>query len=225
MGESIFLTALFTVAAILEAVFALYILIANSKSYKNRAVAALLILFSINNVSVIGMFTTFTLDSARIFHWLLVATTYSIGPGIFLTSLLLLRPKLGKNRWVYASMLLLALFPFITATLDFFGISQLIVGSNLFFKSLIPGQYLGGFVEAGLLTGGLLRSFFLGMLIGFLIISLIYPSLFVAIRDRKKEPANSKMAWTLFAAVFFSTIVAGARNVIGPQETILLQNL
>ncbi|MEK6255723.1 MAG: GAF domain-containing protein [Chloroflexota bacterium] len=33
------------------------------------------------------------------------------------------------------------------------------------------------------------------------------------------------MAWTLFAAIFFSTIVAAARNVIGPQEAILLQNL
>ena len=121
MGESILITTLFTVVAVIEVVLAAYLLIADSRSRRNRTVAALIILFSINNISVLGMLTTFTLESAQFYHWLLIATTFSIGPAIFLTALMVLNPMLGENQRVYSFILIIALLPVAISLLDLFG--------------------------------------------------------------------------------------------------------
>ncbi|MCH7480102.1 MAG: GAF domain-containing protein [Chloroflexi bacterium] len=225
MGESILLTTLYTMIAVAEAVLAVFIFISNPKSRKNRIVAALIILFSINNISVIGMLTTFTLGSAQIFHWLLIATTFSIGPAIFLSALNVLNSKLADNKRIYPILVFFVVLPIAISILDVLGINNLIFGESLFYRSLDPSQFSAGFVQSSELTSGMLRPIFLSALIGFPIIGMIYPSLFVAVRDRKNDPANSKLGWVLFAAIFSATLLAGLRSQIGPQIAILGQNL
>lgn len=225
MGEQILLTSLYTLVAVIEAVLATYIYVADTKSRINRAVTALLVLFSVNNISVIGMFTTFTLESAQFYHWLLIATTYSIGPAIFLTSIIVLRPKLSDNRRIYSFLLFTSVIPLVVATLDVIGISQALLGQSLLYQALDPASYSGGFVEASNIATGSLRLIFLFNLIGFPIIGMIYPALIVAIRDRKTSISNSRFAWVLFGAILAATLLAGARNQISPPVAILLQNI
>ena len=154
MGEPILLTSAYTMVAVVEAVLAVYIFIADSKSRTSRAIVALIVLFGINNISVIGMLTTFTLGSAQFYHWMLIATTYAIGPAIFLVSLIVLRPKLGWNPWVYSILLSITALPFIISTIDGLGISSSLTGQSFFYTALDPSEFSGAFIESTELTFG-----------------------------------------------------------------------
>ncbi|MDH5506275.1 MAG: GAF domain-containing protein, partial [Anaerolineae bacterium] len=225
MNESIALTSLFTITAVLNLVLAFYILLANSKSLANRAVASLLVLFGMTSIALTGLTSSFTYQAALPWLALQVATTYVVGPAIFFASLIILRPNIARRRWVYWSFLGLVIFLPLATLLDATGIFGLISKTPLIFTPPDPAYYSGGHISSGEVATGFLRPLFYFSLLGFSVISLIYPSLIVAIRDRKRDPERSRVAWVLFIAILNSTILSGMREAISPSVIILIQNL
>ena len=225
MADSILIPGAFTVMTVIEAILGLFILLADHKATRNRVTFSLMMLFSINNISVIGMITTITPRSALFYHWLLIATTFAIGPAILLTSLYLLRPTWGRLRVITWILMALMLAAPIISTLDALGVSQAILGEAIFFVRMNPAEFLSGFIGASELTTGTLRPIFLSALIGLPIITLIFPTLYTGIQDRKQDPENSNFAYILFAVILASILFAALRGIIRPSVAILGQNM
>ncbi len=226
MGSQALLSSLIFLIAVVEFGFAIYTWLCDPANALNRAMAALLVLIGLSTLTISLLANTFTVREAEFWLLVRVATTAMITPGIYLVSIMLLRPRWLRHRWLTWSMLGLLLLPMIAALLDGTGVSHSVFGQSLIYSRPDPLMYTGGVSAPNEYSGGLLRLPEQIILYGLPVLTLICPDLVVALRDRKKDPLNSQTAWILFFGLLLVIVAqVGLSAVLSMAVRVLLANL
>jgi GAF domain-containing protein/HAMP domain-containing protein len=174
-----------------EFILALYILLLNPRHSANRHVSALLFLFAMNTLST-GLLLS-AREVSEVGMALSAATTPALQPGLFLVSVVLLKPIWMERRWrplwwlVYG----LSLLPIILTLVD------LGLGTRLWYTGVGPEAYAGGFASLSDMANGLLAPLVRILNIYLMGLVPIVFLLYFALVDKEATRMNRRLAWLL----------------------------
>lgn len=187
--------------ALAELIIALYLCILNPRHTANRHVSLLLLITAVNTYALGMMTTAVTQVQALVSANILAMTTYAVQPLLLVTSIALLKPDWlhGKQRWLFLPIYGLMLLPSTLTLID------RLFGFNLWYSSIDPGTYTGGFITTPNFTNGslsiLIRA---GSILSLSITVLLL--LYIALVDKQTNPKNRNLAWVMLLPV----IITGA---------------
>ncbi len=207
--------------ALIEFVLALYVLLLNVWHAANRHVGGLLLLFALNSFALGAMVGATDAIQATWPSYVMAATLPVASPGLFLVTVVLLKPNWlrGRWRWVWWSAYVLILWPILLTLVD----ARL--GTRLWYTGLDAGTYTGGYVPLAELTAGaqspLLRMLNFRVAPAAVLVTLLY----VALLDKQVTRLARRLTWLLLGAQIAVMIVMfGLRNLLAGEVSALIAN-
>jgi len=206
--------------ALVEFVLALYVLLLNILHIANRHVCGLLFLLAANTAAVGFVLGSPLADS---FAWPLLAATIPVFQlALFITAVVLLKPRWHSGRWRPVWWLVYALIslPFILTAID------LALGTNLWYSGFGPEAAPTGFEPLSSFTHGTLAPLIRILYMNIMGIPLLLFLLYVALLDRDVTPLTRRLAWLLFGAEILGTVLQfGLRSVVDQAVLALATTL
>ena len=205
--------------AILELIFALYVLVLNPRNRSNAYVAALLLIFAINNL-VLGVF--WGAQSATEISWataLVAMTSPTVLPLLLIVAVMLVKPEWFKT-WIRYPLYLvcgLAVLPAVLVVFD------LLTGTGLYYTGLDPLHYAGGFVDIPVFTAGPLGNVIRLVNMRVLPALSTLPLVYLAFFDQELNPLRRRLARLLVLAQLIAAILQiGLVRLLPPGLPALL---
>jgi GAF domain-containing protein/HAMP domain-containing protein len=201
-------------------VLTLYILLLNPRHTANRHVSGLLFLIAAN-LFAMGLMAGGG-PAAWIGMPLDAATVPAIPPAIFITSIVLLKPKWLHGRWRWAFWLVygLVFLPIILTVLD------MTLNTSLWYTSAVAGDDVTGFVVLGEFTTGTLGLIIRIINIYIMGIAPAFFMLYVALLDKEAPKSTQRLAWLLLV-VQVATILSQVlfRNLVGDAAATIVTSI
>lgn len=196
---------------ILELILASYVLVLNVRFRSNRAVAALLFVFAMNNLGLGMLFGAQTVAEAQLATILVAMTSPAIPPLLLIVTVVLFKPEWFETWLRYFLWLVIAavVAPAVLTVLD------VLTGTSYYFTGLDPLRYAGGFAELPEFANGTL-SYIIRMLgTRVLPVLAMAPLVYIAIFDKQISRLRRRLAWLLLAAQLVALVVqAGVRTLL-----------
>jgi len=209
--------------ALTEFIVALYVLVLNARHIANRRVHVFLM---ISAVTVFALGYMESVEDVAQAVWptvLMAATAPAAGPWSFLLTLTLLKPACLRDRcrwipWLIYGMCILPVL---------FVVSDVWLGTRLWYTGLDAATYVGGFVSLNEFANGSFSLPIQVLSIRVMPLVAIPPMLYVALRDRQAQPLSRWLAWLLLVAhVAAITIQMGLRGLLsGGWPTLITGTL
>ncbi len=200
--------------------------IAQPKDRTNRAIILILLLFSMTSIAF-GLETlAITLPQALPWIIIQIITTYATAPAVLYVGLLVLRPKTAKMIPTKIVLTAFGILPAILVISDLTGASQALFADHLLISTTqLAKIYTGGYILVDQALTGISYEFLLYQLIVFYVVVILYPALYVAIRDRKKDPEISRQALIFFGLTLIASLISGTlQDILPPTLASLLSS-
>ncbi|MGD1993887.1 MAG: GAF domain-containing protein [Anaerolineae bacterium] len=191
-------------------IFGLYILALNAWHSANRHTSALLLSLAVNSFAVALLRGAQDQAQAQIPTLILAAMGPALGPASFLVALALLKPDWlsGRSRRVWWLVYAITLLPLLLT------VSDLVLGTQLWYTGLTPASYRGGYAPRAQFLGGQLSPL-LWLFDLFPLLSLV-PLLHDVFRENPENIVSRQLAWSLIGLL---VVAAGAQfglaNLLG----------
>lgn len=190
-------------------VAAVLTILASPRSRKHQAISLLLGLYGFASIAFGLELNAISVNQARPWIILELISVYGSAPAAFLVTLIILRPKAAEKLYVSIPVWVFILLPAILTLLDLSSASQTFFSSNLLINfEELRQTYSGGYIAVIRATTGLGVFILLAQLIFFYMLTIVYPTLVVTIRDRNTDPRNQRNALILFVSTTLGTIVS-----------------
>lgn len=202
--------------------------LSDRKNTANRAITFLLVYFGMLSIIEAFKWNAVSFTEVKFYLSLQLLTTYSIGPVIFLVSVITLRPVYASRKWFIYPMIGLILFPILMAAADITGLSPTLFDTYLLADLSSLDLFLPEYISITdvVIKGSQYYNFVFSLLVAFPILVIISPALIVALKDRKTNPANSRFAWMLFFVSLITAVLSGGmRNSLPVYAPQMITNL
>jgi GAF domain-containing protein len=201
-------------------ILAAYILLLNPRHPSNRNVSALLLLFAVNLLSVGLQLSEQRMSELGMI--LTAATVPALQPGLFLASVILIKPAWMRGRWrplwwvVYGLVFLSIILTVVDVGL----------GSQLWYTPPDPATRVGGFLALGDVANGTLSPLIRILNIYLMGLAPIVFLLYVVLLDRKVSRPSQRLAWLLLGAQIAAVVLQfGLVDLLGSDVTALLTGI
>ncbi len=221
-----FISSLHFLISLIFLSIAILLLILDYKKREYQAISAYLTFLALSSLAVSLELNAISIDQAL--PWIIVEiiAAHMSAPIILMLSLVFLRPQTIKNNFIKGMLWIVALVPLIAGFVDLLGISQIIFGSPLLIDlNQLPNYYANGYVSP-IAVGISANNPFLFFTLILSALALIYPVIFVFIKDRKTSPTLSHDALIIFVTFTLSLILSFLpENLLPITIPTLLSNL
>ncbi|MEJ2759153.1 MAG: HAMP domain-containing protein, partial [Anaerolineales bacterium] len=221
------LTSAHVLVTLILFVSAALALFADPRSSKHRAISALLMLYGFASIAFGMELNAISVSNAQPWIILELVTVYGSAPAAFLVAVTILRPQVANKLYISIPAWFFILLPALLVLLDISNASQMFFSTNLLINfDELRTVYTGGYIGLTQTTTGIGIFILLTQLIFFYMVTIIYPTLVVIIRDRKSDQQNYRNALILFIAVSLGTIVSSVfRDSLVPTIAPMLTNI
>ncbi|HQE91213.1 MAG TPA: GAF domain-containing protein [Anaerolineae bacterium] len=209
------------VAALVEVILSLYILILDARHTTNRHVSLLSFLLFLNNVAMGSLLAADSADQALFPTQLFAATVHAVVPAATVAAVVLLRPAWLRNRWRWVWWLnYLALALPIVATA-----SDVIFGTRIWYFGFTASTYAGGYLPLRDYVSPTLYMpaiIFYGAAIG---AAPLIP-VFGVLRDKQSTTEQRRMARVIMGGTLVIWIIQGGlHSLLDPALSTVLVTL
>ena len=206
------------IIALIELIMGFYILLLNVRSKSNQHVSILLIVFSINTFTQGLLFSRINFDLLNYVLLSLAVTTPAIQPGLLIVAIVLIKPDWLRSRWKWGWFLVygLVFLPLILSLSDFY------LKTSLWFTSVQPEFYDGGFLNLQTYTQGILSPYLRIIYIYFTTVVTLVPLCYFVFWDRSLSRNTRRISIILLITQLSAILLNFVLSIIFENYLVIL---